>query len=316
LVVVGLSLALAPAAVAKKGGGGGGAPNARAVSELAGKFKWGMSAADCFKVITDAIAVKYADLIKKEPDTIKQDALRREQEAEQEKVKQSKIVFDGQKSGWDTSIVDKEFTQRNGESMIVMWEKDQRRFLFFWNDKLYKQFIAFNAEHPVFAGKSFDDFANIIQNRYGQAEMKFSQLRTKDDMTLDHLEWPASGDYQLWAIDQSGFYGNYCLKLQQPSVVAQLQKARDAKAPKRPNGNALIDAVTAPAQVAGDKNADIVDEITGKRAKSSPPGSSSSASGSSGSASSGSTAAAPKDNGKKKKKEAPGESDPLEGMKY
>ena len=32
------------------------------------------------------------------------------------------------------------------ESMLVLWEKDQRRFLFFWNEKLYKQFIAYNAE--------------------------------------------------------------------------------------------------------------------------------------------------------------------------
>jgi len=52
--------------------------------------------------------------------------------------------------------------------MIVMWEKDQRRFLFFYNGKLYKQFIAFNAEHKAFAGKSFDDFAEVIQARTGR----------------------------------------------------------------------------------------------------------------------------------------------------
>ena len=107
---------------------------------------------------------------------------------------------------------------------MTLWEKDQRRFLFFWHDKLYKQFIAFNAEHPVFAGKSFDDFAKLIQNRYGPAEMKFTQMKTKNDMKLDHLEWPASGDYQLYAIDQSEFYGNFCLVLFKPSV-AQARRA-------------------------------------------------------------------------------------------
>ena len=50
-----------------------------------------------------------------------------------QKTRSSLVKFDGQKSGWDVSIVDKEFNQSNGESMIVMWEKDQRRFLFFWN---------------------------------------------------------------------------------------------------------------------------------------------------------------------------------------
>jgi hypothetical protein len=277
------------------------------VSELAGKFKWGMTSQECLKVISDAVLAKYAELMKKEPDTIKQDQLRQQQNEEIDKINKSLVKFEGEKTGWDVSIIDKEFVQRTGESMVVMWEKDQRRFLFFWNDKLYKQYIAFNAEHPVFAGKTFDDFAKIIQNRYGQAEMKFSQLRTKEDMTLDHLEWPATNDYQLWAIDQSGFYGNYCLKIQQPSVVSQLQRVRDEKSPKRAKGNALVDAVTTPEAVAGDKNADIVDEITGNRGRRSS------------STSSAAEPASPENKGKKSKKskQSTGESnDPLEGMKF
>jgi hypothetical protein len=291
------------------------APSARAVSELAGKFKWGMSPDDCLKIVSAAIQTKYAELIKKEPDTIKQDSLRKEQQEEVDKVRKSAIKFDGRKSGWDVSIIDKEFMQGNSESMVVMWEKDQRRFLFFWNDKLYKQYIAFNAEHPVFAGKSFDDFAKIIQNRYGHAEMKFAQLRTKDDMTLDHLEWPAANDYQLWAIDQSGFYGNFCLKLQQPSVVSQLERIRNEKNPKRPQANALIDSVTTPDQVQGDKNADIVDEITGRHGQRTNQGG--------GGHAATATSEPPRDrpdkseNKKKSKpKTAPGEADPLEGMKF
>ena len=107
---------------------------------------------------------------------------------------------------------------------MTLWEKDQRRFLFFWHDKLYKQFIAFNAEHPVFAGKSFDDFAKLIQNRYGPAEMKFTQMRPSDDMKLDHLEWPASGDYQLYAIDQSEL-----LRQLLPRAVPDRRRSRDVE---------------------------------------------------------------------------------------
>ena len=113
---------------------------------------------------------------------------------EVQKVKDTYTKFDGVSPGskeWATSIIQTEFAPRNDESMLTLWEKDQRRFLFFWHDRLYKQFIAFNAEHPVFAGKSFDDFAKLIQNRYGPAEMKFTQMKTKQDMKLDHLEWPA-----------------------------------------------------------------------------------------------------------------------------
>ncbi len=241
------------------------APNQRAVSELMGKFKWGMSADDSIKLLATDLHEKYAEQIKKEQDIYKQDLLRKKETEDVEDIKKSLTKFTGIKTGWDSSLVDKEFVQRNDESMLVVWEKDQRRFLFFWHDKLYKQFIAFNAEHPVFAGKSFDDFAKLIQNRYGPAEMKMATMRTKDDVQLDHLEWAPSGDYTLWAIDQSGFYGNFCLKLMQTSVLAQLDRERKEHAPAAARGNAIIDAVTAPETVKGDPNADIVDDIVGRK---------------------------------------------------
>ena len=268
VVALGASPALAKG---KKGGGGGGsharAADARAVGELAGKFKWGMTPNDAIKVITEGVHAKYVEMLKKEQDVYKQDQLRKDEGDEVQKVKDSFVKFDGITPGtkeWGTSIIQSEFAPRNDESMLTLWEKDQRRFLFFWHDRLYKQFIAFNAEHPVFAGKSFDDFAKLIQNRYGPAEMKFTQMKTKQDMKLDHLEWPASGDFQLFAIDQSEFYGNFCLVLFQPSTAKQVDTARTEHNTKPAHGNALVDAVTQQPKVSGDANENIVDQITGK----------------------------------------------------
>jgi hypothetical protein len=257
--------AAGPTFAKKKASGGGTEAQRRSMAELGGKFKWGMSHEEVWKALEEAVRARYKELIANETDMNKADDLRKKELEDIQKAKTSLVEFDGKKGGWDVSIIDKEFSQKNSESMIVMWEKDQRRFLFFWNGKLYKQFIAFDAQHPVFKGKSFDDFVQIIEGRYGKPEMKFEQMKTKDDMVIDHMEWPAAGDYQLWAIDQSGFYGNFCLRLFNPRVQADLDKARNAREPKRPNGNALIDAVTKPDEVAGDKNADVVDQIVGKK---------------------------------------------------
>jgi hypothetical protein len=244
------------------------APNPKALAELQGKYKWGMSPEDVIKLISDQVHAKYQPLIQKESDVYTQDQLRKQAEDEIAKVKSSYIKFDGQKTGWDVSIVDREFAHRNGESMLVFWEKDQRRFLFFWNDRLYKQFIAFNSDNPLFQGKCFDDFAKLIEKRFGPADMKFANMRTKDEQTLDHLEWAPSGDDELWAIDQSEFYGNFCLVLKQRSVAAQLQKAHQEKMAQAKTSNALIDSVTTPDKIQGDPNSDIVDQITGTKPKS------------------------------------------------
>jgi hypothetical protein len=261
------TLTLVPAAVAHAKGGGDGGAHGRAVAELAGKFKWGMSHEDCVKVMAEGIRAKYEALLKKEQDVYKQDQLRKAARDDEQKIRDSYIKFDGISPGtkeWGTSIIQAEFAPRNDESMMTLWEKDQRRFLFFWHDKLYKQFIAFNAEHPVFAGKSFDDFARIIQNRYGSAQMKFASMRTRDDMKLHHLEWPAHGEFQLYAIDQSQFYGNYCLVLFNPSVAKELDKVRGERNTKPATRNALIESVTQSPKVSGDSNENVVDQITGK----------------------------------------------------
>jgi hypothetical protein len=274
LIVVGAVALLAPGAAfaKKKGGGGGGghgqAPNARAVGELMGKFKWGMTPDDVVKVIGEGMHAKLAEELKKETDVYKQDQLRNGEKAELDKVRNSLVKFDGQKTGWDSSIVDKEFGHRNEESMLVMWERDQRRFLFFWHDRLYKQYIAFNAEHPVFQGKSFDDFAKLIQNRYGQAEMKMAAMRTKDDVTLDHLEWPSSNDTTLWAIDQSGFYGNFCLKLYQTTTNTSVEKQRNDRNPRAARGSAVIDSIMQEDKSSKtDPNEDVVDRVVGTHRK-------------------------------------------------
>jgi hypothetical protein len=266
-----LCAAVAPAfAKGKKSGSKAQAADARAVGELAGKFKWGMSPDEVEKVIADQLHAKYVDLIKKEQDVYKQDQLRQNERDDVQKVKDSLVKFDGvsvANKTWGTSIIQVEFAPRNDESMLTMWEPNQRRFLFFWHDKLYKQYIAFNADHPAFAGKSFDDFAKIIQNRYGPAEMKFAQMRTKDDMKLDHLEWPASGEYQLFAVDQSEFYGNFCLVLFSPGTAKSVEASRTEHNTTVRHGSAVIDAVTTPEKQGNDRNEDIVDQITGKKPK-------------------------------------------------
>lgn len=248
-------------------------PNARAVSELMGKFKWGMTPNDCLKVIDDDIHAKYQAQIKKTEDVYAQDQLRKKEMDEENKVKGSFTKFDATHTGWDTSLVAKEFGHNNNESMLVRWEKDQRRFLFFWNDRLYKQYIAFNAEHPVFKGMKFADFTKLMENRYGPATMKMRAMRTKNDVTLDHIEWPAAGDYTLWAVDQSSFYGNFSIKLMQTSVYKQVEQTRAEVAPKQVQQDRFINAVTAPDPNAkADPNADIVDQITGRHASGSAGG--------------------------------------------
>ena len=235
----------------------------KAIGELAGRYKWGMTSQQIIDMLTADIKKSYAEKTKKVRAPAEQDRLRNEMNADIAKLRDSLVKFDGQRTSWDISLVDKEFAHRNQESMMIYWEPTQRRFLFFLEDKLWKQFIALNAE--LFEGKTFNDFADMVTARYG-APRRVTSIDVRGKEVLDHLEWPPAGDFLLRAVDHTNLYGNYCLVLSQKSVLDGIDKRRADANPDK-GYKSGIDQVMKGAGKGdkGDGNTDVVDQITGKQ---------------------------------------------------
>ena len=241
------------------------AQTARGIDELQGKFRWGMSVDEVKKVLTGEIRKRYAEDMKRAAsDPIEQDKLSTSMSDDLKRIEASYIEFIGQKTPWEVSIIDAEFAHGNQEAMLVIaeGEKKQRRFLFFHEGKLYKQFIAFDKE--LFAGKSFNQFAQVIQGRYGRGTAKYA-LNRKGEQVLDHLAWPPSGASMLRAVDQSNFYDTFCLVVEDHRVAPQFaDKHRAHSSLGQGVTSPLVHEVAKPESVQGDVNADIVDRITGR----------------------------------------------------
>jgi hypothetical protein len=234
----------------------------KAISDLAGRYKWGMSPQQVQDLITADIKKSYDEKFKKTRSPVEQDRLRSDMNAEITKVRESLVKFDGQKTSWDISLVDKEFAHRNQESMMIYWEPTQRRFLFFFEDKLWKQFIALNAE--LFEGKTFKEFADMVAARYGEPKRVTStDIRGKE--VLDHLEWPPAGDFFLTAVDHTNLYGNYCLVVAQRSVLDGMAKRRADANPDKGYKSGIDQVMKGGKSDKGDGNTDVVDQITGKQ---------------------------------------------------
>src|SRR4051794_28891539 len=213
-----------PASGGKKGGGGA-APSASAaeVNKLkavrlgdpkAGTFKWGMKAEEVMAQARTAVEAKYEQRIDKaRQDPGLQQRIRDEMARELTSVKKSFTKFEGQKTGWDVSIIGPEFQQNTSEAVLVTKEDLWTRYFFFFEDRLYKMFLAFNKD--AIAGKSFGDFAKSMEAKYGHAKAVYRDEKTKGGVhhILDHYEWSAAGGDRLKLVDRSDFYGVYCLVL-------------------------------------------------------------------------------------------------------
>ena len=92
-------------------------------------------------------------------------------------VKKSFTKFEGQKTGWDVSIIGPEFQQNTAEAVLVTKEDIWTRYFFFFEDGLYKMFLAFNKD--AIGGKSFQDFGKGMEAKYGHAKEVYRDDKTK-----------------------------------------------------------------------------------------------------------------------------------------
>jgi hypothetical protein len=234
----------------------------------AGAFKWGMKPEEVIASVRIAVEAKYRPRIEQAAeDPGKQQRVRDEMSREISAVKKSYAKFDGQKSGWDVSIVGPEFAQGTSEAVLVTKEDQWTRYFFFFEDGLYKMFLAFNKD--ALQGKSFKDFAGSLEARFGNARAVYRDERTKGGVNhlLDHYVWDAGGGDRLKLVDRSEFYGVYCLVLFEAAVQDRVVERRKEVNPSSVGTDPLVEAVATRKNEGQDENDDIIDRVTGHETK-------------------------------------------------
>jgi hypothetical protein len=247
-------------------------PVSAEISKSMGDLTWGMSKDDLQKKLIDKVKEHYRPLVAKTHDAVEEDRLRTAATDEMKRIRDSFVEFRGTSTGWDVSFLRGEFTHGNDESMLVMRDQNSQNFYFFMSGKLWKWYKAFDAE--VFPAGDFSTFAASVQRRFGPAKDAQGEL-SPGSGKRHWLEWQDDKS-RLRAVDQTDFYGFYCLVFEEKATVANLASLRKNTREVGNKQNALVEAVTAPNAGNADHSSDVVDQITGKsHAHAAPPAASS-----------------------------------------
>jgi hypothetical protein len=238
------------------------APSSQKIAESMGDVHWGASKEELTKYFTEKLKEKYRPMLGKIKDSVEEDRLRQKARQELEAIQKGAVDFDGRATGWDVSFLKGEFTHGNDESMLVIRDANSQNFYFFIGGKLWKWYKAFDA--AVFPAGNFDTFAASVQKRFGPAKEVEGELRPGEGQ-LRWLEWQDK-QTRLRAVDETSFYGFYCLVFEEKSTVDSLAKLRrntDQKGGDK--RHAVVESVTAERNTAEpDDSPNIVDRITGR----------------------------------------------------
>jgi len=237
------------------------APMSEAISPAMGDLRWGMTKAEVFTYFQNQIRERYRPQLAKAAGAIEEDRLRAEMGDHLRRLRESEVCFRGNHTGWDASFIRDEFTHNNSECLLVNNDANSQNFYFFINGKLWKWYKAFNAE--VFQGQNFAQFSEALQARYGRSRQATGEL-VAGRGSRQWLEWQ-DPTTRLRAIDQTQFYGFFCLVFDEKETVANLATLRRNAPVARDGRHALVDSVTSgEGETANpDSNPDIVDRITG-----------------------------------------------------
>lgn len=229
------------------------------ISQSLGDLRWGMSKKQLEDMLVKQAKDKFAQEMEKARGALEKDEVRQDMQRAAQQIKESYVEFSGDGKGWDASFLRHEYAHNNGEAMYVAKDSNSQNFYFLYNGKLWKWYKAFNSE--VFPEKDFDKFAKAIEGRFGKGSKRSQDLPHGD--TLRWIEWQDKKTV-LRAIDQTQFYGFYCLVFEDKDVKKKLAPLHDERAQQKEKSNSLVDSVTGPDRNQG-RGANVVDQITGKR---------------------------------------------------
>ncbi|MDH5490817.1 MAG: hypothetical protein OEY14_02475 [Myxococcales bacterium] len=233
-----------------------------AIAPMLGELRWGWSKQTLIRYQTKRIQAAYRPRMHKAPGALEQENLRLERDRAIRRMNQSYVEFRGQTSGHDSGFLRNEFTHDNGEAMVRVRAETSEDYYFFINNRLWKWYRAFDAS--VYEGVTFEQFAEALQGQFGPARQRSGALYEGGE-TMQWLEWEDEHT-RLRAIDNTTFYGFYCLVLESKETLSNLASLRRNRQQRGQGRHALVDAVTNPDnEVANpDDNTDVADRITGR----------------------------------------------------
>jgi hypothetical protein len=215
------------------------ADHKKALAELFGGFKFGMTKDEVIAVFAKQLDERYDEKIKATTDIAAQDQLRRDKKNEVSRLESSYIRFDTAKpSPWDVSIIEDEFAHNTSESMLERWEnqggKNQRRFFFFYEGKLWKMFVSLDVSILPEDKKNFATFESVMESKYGPGEVDPGKITWR------------TPEFDVRALDKLKSYDALALAIEDPRARKEVVALRVAKAPPKRETSSVIKAVIDP----------------------------------------------------------------------
>ena len=231
LISLALTLLLVRSAEAKPSVAG------TAITKMLRGLSWGSSPDKVFESLDTELKDQYRERIRAVAgNSLKVDALRKEQTQRMQAIKDSFTRFTGQRTGYEASLIRRDFRHQNNEAVIRVDEHEakRQRYYFFRYDRLWKLIISYPSDYTR---GEFSAFVDKIKRRYGRPGKLNWDAPQGEARKLVSALWQDELS-QLTAEDHTTFYGRFVMKLLSRAEGIEIEEfhaqAEQAEAPEEP----------------------------------------------------------------------------------
>ena len=195
-------------------------PETKGVQDLMEGLQWGMSVKKVFSIFESKIREKYEEQMRAaQGDLLAEDRIRAKMHRELNEVKNSYVEFNGQTTGYESHMVDVEFTHNNHEAMMVWDAGKYVEYLFFIEGRFWKRVRLFRIDK--LGGITLGDFTASMEQVLG---CKGAEILDQEGKLLQ-IVWRDADTY-VSVLDGSKFFGVYGLRLSSAVTETYLSKLR------------------------------------------------------------------------------------------
>lgn len=198
-------------------------PKSDNIGNLLEDLQWGMTVKRVFSIFEKKIRAEYQEKMNAaRGDLLAEDRIRSQMHKELNKVKDSYVSFSGQNTGYESHMVDVEFTHNNNESMLVWDAGKYVEYLFFIDNRFWKRVRLFRIDQ--LNGISLEEFNSSMESVLG---CKGAELKDEDGNVTQYA-WRDDSTYAV-VLDGSKFFGVYGLRLISAVTKTHIAKLRTNK---------------------------------------------------------------------------------------
>jgi hypothetical protein len=226
------------------------------LDEVLGEIEWGDTKDDVLEKLKSQMFESMRERADVQHNRVKLQEIRKRMVDKFEGIKESYTKLEGEKTGYEVSVISGEYTKNNNEAVLTVEDDAAQRYYFFADGQFYKMLVAYRQSY--LDGISFEGFIGQVSGKYGEPK-DTTRREIAGEETLARATWKDSTT-QLQAKNKREMFGTFAMVFADRQRVEKMKANNEAFGGSDKGGTEVSERVESLKEDSGkDKNAEVVD---------------------------------------------------------